>query len=305
VSVELRSPRPEDAAGISRMSDEFSRSAGGDPLSPAEAETWLGTPSLDLDLDARVVVAGKEIAGFADVFDPAGTGEALWCDVRADSAHPEAWTALLAFVERRAAERAAPGAKITVSCPERAAALREALESRGWAFERFSLRMLADFGDDLPEPDWPEGIDVRTFRKGEDERAVYEVQQETFSDLDNFAPLTFEVWKHFAFEEPFHPELWFLAEEEGELQGISLCAAGRGGDRELGWVAVLAVRRPWRGRGLGLALLRHSFRELRERGLKRVGLGVDGENATGAVRLYERAGMEVERRRLLYARHAS
>jgi len=268
VSVELRPPRLEDAAGISRMSDEFSRSAGGDPLSPAEAETWLGTPSLDLDLDARVVVAGKEIAGFADVFDPAGTGEALWCDVRA-------------------------------------AALCEALESRGWAFERFSLRMLADFGDDLPEPDWPEGIDVRTFRKGEDGRAVYEVQQETFSDLDNLAPLTFEVWKRFAFEEPFHPELWFLAEEEGELQGISLCAAGRGGDRELGWFAVLAVRRPWRGRGLGLALLRHSFRELRERGLKRVGLGVDRENATGAVRLHERAGMEVERRRLLYARHAS
>lgn len=301
--IELRAPRLEDAGGLSRMSEEVSRSTGGDPLSPTEAETWLGTPSLDLDLDLRVAVADGEIVGFADVFDPAGTGEVLWCDVRADLAHLEALPALLDFVETRSAERAAPGAKVTVTCPERAAALREALESRGWAFERFALRMLAELGGEMPEPDWPEGIDVRAFRAGEDGHAVHEVQQETFSDLDNFAPLTFEDWQHFAFADPFDPELWFLAEEEAELQGISLCFAGRGGDQELGWVAVLGVRRPWRGRGLGLALLRHSFLELRDHGMKRVGLGVDAQNVTGAVRLYERAGMEVERRSLQYVRH--
>jgi ribosomal protein S18 acetylase RimI-like enzyme len=59
---------------------------------------------------------------------------------------------------------------------------------------------------------------------------------------------------------------------------------------------VLAVRRPWRRRGLGLALLRHSFVEMERRGMTRASLGVDAENLTGAVALYERAGMRVARR---------
>lgn len=67
----------------------------------------------------------------------------------------------------------------------------------------------------------------------------------------------------------------------------------RSGDPDVGWVSILGVRPPWRGRGLGLALLRHAFREI---GRPTVRLGVDAENVSGAVRLYERAGMRVERR---------
>jgi ribosomal protein S18 acetylase RimI-like enzyme len=56
------------------------------------------------------------------------------------------------------------------------------------------------------------------------------------------------------------------------------------------------VRPPWRRRGLGRALLLSSFEEFRRRGSSRVGLGVDTENATGAVRMYEEAGMRAVRR---------
>jgi ribosomal protein S18 acetylase RimI-like enzyme len=59
----------------------------------------------------------------------------------------------------------------------------------------------------------------------------------------------------------------------------------------MGWVDGLCVRRPWRKRGLGLALLLHSYGMFHERGKLRVGLGVDAENITGALRLYEKAGM--------------
>ena len=68
------------------------------------------------------------------------------------------------------------------------------------------------------------------------------------------------------------------------------------GEPGLGWVGILGVRSPWRRRGLGDALLRASFAALYERGLRRVGLGVDTENVTGALRLYERAGMRAVRR---------
>ena len=59
---------------------------------------------------------------------------------------------------------------------------------------------------------------------------------------------------------------------------------------------MLTVRPPWRGRGLGTALLRQSFRAFAERGARRVGPSVDAENTTGAVDLYERAGMRAVRR---------
>ena len=60
----------------------------------------------------------------------------------------------------------------------------------------------------------------------------------------------------------------------------------------VGWVDVLGVRRDWRRRGLGEALLHLAFRELYDRGQRRVGLGVDAENTTGATHLYERVGMK-------------
>lgn len=63
----------------------------------------------------------------------------------------------------------------------------------------------------------------------------------------------------------------------------------------MGWVNILGVRRPWRQRGLGLALLLHAFDAFRTLNRRRVGLGVDAQNLTGATRLYEKAGMHVTR----------
>ena len=68
----------------------------------------------------------------------------------------------------------------------------------------------------------------------------------------------------------------------------------------MGWVGTLGVLRPWRKRGIGLALLHQSFGEFYRRGFRKVGLGVDGENLTGALRLYKKAGMSVHRQFELY-----
>lgn len=61
----------------------------------------------------------------------------------------------------------------------------------------------------------------------------------------------------------------------------------------IGWVRTLGVRRPWRKKGLGLALLQYSFGEFYKRGKSTIGLGVDASNPTGATRLYQRAGMYI------------
>ena len=89
----------------------------------------------------------------------------------------------------------------------------------------------------------------------------------------------------------YDPALWFVAYDGDEVAGYLIGKAEEGGDPKLGWVEVLGVRRPWRRRGLALALLLHAFGEFERRGCERVGLGVDASNLTGAVRLYERAGM--------------
>jgi ribosomal protein S18 acetylase RimI-like enzyme len=80
---------------------------------------------------------------------------------------------------------------------------------------------------------------------------------------------------------------------------VARCDAYRYGG---GWVAGLGVRKPWRKRGLGLALLQRTFRLFHERGERSVGLGVDSENPTGATRLYERAGMHVESESVTFER---
>jgi mycothiol synthase len=95
----------------------------------------------------------------------------------------------------------------------------------------------------------------------------------------------------------FDPALWTVARDSEEVAGVIRCDPRRWGG---GWVGVLGVRRPWRRRGLGLALLQRSFGTFFDRGERRVALGVDAENPSGATRLYERAGMHVEAEHLTW-----
>jgi mycothiol synthase len=56
-------------------------------------------------------------------------------------------------------------------------------------------------------------------------------------------------------------------------------------------VSDLGVLRPWRGRGIAATLLLHLFAEFARRGYRKVGLGVDSQNDTGATALYEKVRM--------------
>ena len=85
-----------------------------------------------------------------------------------------------------------------------------------------------------------------------------------------------------------------------EIVGMALCSPKSNEDPEMGWVNTLGVRRPWRRKGLGLSLLQKTFGEFHNRGKLRVGLGVDSESLTGAIKLYEKAGMKSIRQFDLY-----
>jgi ribosomal protein S18 acetylase RimI-like enzyme len=106
---------------------------------------------------------------------------------------------------------------------------------------------------------------------------------------------------HWIENDPDHdPSLWFLALDGDEIVGMSLCRPKMAEDPGMSYIDTLGVRRPWRRRGVALALLHHSFGELYRRGKRKVSLDVDTQSLTGATRLYEKAGMHVQRQAVTY-----
>jgi mycothiol synthase len=170
---------------------------------------------------------------------------------------------------------------------------REMHEAEGYQPVRFSWRMEITLEEAPRVPNFPEGIELRPFEMGQD-RAVYEAHEEAFSDHWGHVRRSHEEWVHRFSDRD--ASLWFIAWDGDRIAGYSLCRFRMG----IGWVGALGVRRPWRKRGLGDALLLHSFNEFYKREMKVIGLGVDAANPTGATRLYQKAGMKVAAEYVIY-----
>ncbi|NDJ76058.1 MAG: GNAT family N-acetyltransferase [Chloroflexi bacterium] len=176
--------------------------------------------------------------------------------------------------------------------------------ANGYAQIRYDWFMVIDLNGVLPEPTWADGVRVRTFVPERDLEAVYDADNEFFKDHWGYIPTPREdglkQWQHWIENDPdFDPDVWFLAVtgegDDEQIVGISLCAPKMAEDADMAYVESLAVRREFRRKGIGLALLHHTFQAFAQRGNARVALHVDAQSLTGATRLYERAGMHVER----------
>jgi len=166
------------------------------------------------------------------------------------------------------------------------------LEREGFIPLRTFFRMEIDMLGAPPVPQWSAEITVRTFVQGQDERLVFEADEDIFQDHWGYTPGNFAEWVRTGTKvATFDASLWFLAMAGNEIAGYSLCLLNVGEQINMGFVDSLGVRRPWRKQGLGLALLHHSFGEFYKRSIRHAELSVDAENLSGATRLYERAGM--------------
>ncbi len=267
---------------------------GEDEITAAEMRSWFDVPSVEMLV---ALLPGGEIAGYADMTAQAEQTR-FWIDLRVPpgSNYAAIGDALVGEMETRARQVAAPGGVVKMFVFSTDALGLSLVQTRGYEVFRHSFQMRIDFDGELPDPVWPDGVTVRTYVPGADDEAVYAAQQESFEDGFDFVRQPYDEWRQWAFREPFDPSLWLLAVDGAEIAGVCLCRPEGGGEGELGWVESLGVRRQWRRRGVALALLLHAFAELRARGKVGAGLGVDGLNPTGAVQLYERAGMHVARR---------
>jgi ribosomal protein S18 acetylase RimI-like enzyme len=69
--------------------------------------------------------------------------------------------------------------------------------------------------------------------------------------------------------------------------------ANREYNRKRGWTEEITTRRAYRRRGLASSLIVQSIRMFREMGFEETALGVDTENLSGALSLYESIGYQV------------
>lgn len=245
---------------------------------------------IDLERDAWLVEAsGGELAGYAAVVPMLGGAQ---YDIHVDPR----WRAsnLFAVLLARCRERGAEWVRDGLAAPTARSYVahidehrRAFLEAAGFRAVRYHLQMRIKLDSPPAPPDWPAGITVRTMQPGRDDRVVHALIQAAF-DRPGRDPQPFESWQEFMMApEMFRPELWFLAEADGEMVGACLCVLYE----PAGWVRQLGVAQVWRRRGLGTALLRHAFQEFWRRKLEHVGLAVTADNER-AIHVYEAAGMQ-------------
>jgi mycothiol synthase len=298
--LELRVPARDDAALIAELLNEHSRAlTGRDDVTVADVAYWFDQPGLQPERDMRVALADGTLVAYADLGGGEEDGEPVWIDLRVRPGSEGAGPPVLAAIEANASLRGAPPRRLRAVAHSDDAAFQELLAGAGYRPVRSGYRMEIDLAEAPLEPDWPTGISVRPLEPGEERRA-YDAHMDSFADSLDFHGFPYDQWRFWLFGEEEGPAFAILAEDGEEMAGLSICRERRGGDLELGWIHVLGVRAPWRRRGLGRALLLESFRELRSRGKPRAGLGVDAENVSGAVRLYESAGMRIVRRNDVY-----
>jgi mycothiol synthase len=306
----LRPATPADLPAAVALFNRASRAVTGrDDVTLEEQRTEWSDPILSLRDDTRVAVTPDgAMIGCVEVWNSAPFVQA-WVLGRVEPSlrGQGIGTALMAWAEERVRARIAqapPDARVVMRASALASDEPGVALLRGAGFQpvRHFWTMRRELDTPPPAPVWPAGIVVRGMQPGE-EPAMLRADIDAFRDHYGFVERPFEDefarWQHHVAGDPyFDPSLYFLAWDGDQIAGICLCAARTTDDPESGWVYSLGVRRPWRRRGLGMALLYHAFGELRARGCRRVGLGVDASSLTGATRLYERAGMHSFRERI-------
>ncbi|MGV8978699.1 MAG: GNAT family N-acetyltransferase [Cellulomonas sp.] len=148
----------------------------------------------------------------------------------------------------------------------------------------------------LPAPVFPAGLRVRPWSPDVDE-AVRVAHNDFFADHWGSEPRTPETWSHgrSMFAAPW--SLVALDDATGAVAGY-LVSSRYEHDWPLlgyraGYTELLGVRRPWRGRGVGTALLAAVMDLYRADGMQYAELGVDTANPSGAHGIYASLGYEV------------
>ena len=249
-------------------------------------------PGFELAADAWVACgAGGVVVGYGQVTRDQPDVAASWGVVHPESRGRGVGSALFARIEERTVRVLAgvPGGRFrhAINAGDEAAAVL--LRGRGLHLVRHFWHMGIELPATVDPGPAPPGVVITPLRPADDLRTVHAVLDEAFADHWDHHSEPFESWAEDLTGAGHDPGLWRLAWQDGRLVG-ALAAEVRG---RQGWVTLLGVRAPVRGRGIAAALLRHAFAGFAQRETHSIVLAVDAANPTGATDLYERIGMRV------------
>ncbi|TQK52105.1 ribosomal protein S18 acetylase RimI-like enzyme [Streptomyces sp. SLBN-118] len=293
MSFTVRPATPEDAPAVCALLNAV------DVLEIGRAETGLGSvetdlnhPQADLAHNSWLAFRGGELVAYGLLRDDSGA-ERIDIDHYVLPGHQDAGERLLDLLQTRAVQRAeangAERAVVHLHLNVRPTLDTSLLTGRGWkAVRRYNVlaRPLSPSADPVPAP--PPGLTLRDCREEADRRRAHELIEETFAEHYDHLPRSYEQW----LDDRGKGIDWSLVWIASLAGSGDVAVVVTRDDREAhGWIQYLGVRKPHRGGGMASHLLRHAFGVYAQRGRDSIALGVDTENATGALRLYEAHGM--------------
>jgi ribosomal protein S18 acetylase RimI-like enzyme len=220
------------------------------------------------------------------------------CFLRPESRRRGIGRAMLAALEERAARAVAhdppPGMVFLQTGTEGEPGAEALLTGVGYEPIRYGYHMVRPNLDPIPDARLPPGLEIRPVRD-EDLRAIWDAAEESFRDAWGYRESTERDYDLFL-TDPLGADrtLWRVAwdgdQVAGQVRGFINADENERYGQKRGWVENISVRRPWRKRGLARALIASTIDELRERGMTEGALGVDTQNVSGALRLYESVG---------------
>jgi mycothiol synthase len=218
--------------------------------------------------------------------------------------------ALLQMNLRRAAERAAiepKRAQINVEtfAEDTETGHRAILAAAGFETVRHFFLMRVPSLDHIPDAPMPEGIEVRPVTT-DHHRPIFDAEAEAFKDHWGHREQGDDLFRTMYAKPELDTSLWVVAWDGDEIAGVVQNWIWAAENERLGvkrgWLERISVGRPWRRRGLGRAITAAALRRLREAGMEDAMLGVDSENPTGALSLYESVGFTVHSSAAAYRR---
>jgi mycothiol synthase len=173
------------------------------------------------------------------------------------------------------------------------------LQSAGYTPVRYFFDMVRPNLDDIEDVPLPDGLEIRPIGP-ELTRAVWDADIDAFRDHWGGFDHSDEQLQRWLSNPANDLSLWLIAFDGDEVAGGVINSidphqnAAMGIER--GWLSSVFTRRPWRRRGLARALIARSLMLHCERGMTSAALGVDAENPSGALGLYEGMGFGVNYR---------
>lgn len=275
-----------------------------DEFEAGELAAGWDSGSMDLEKDTRMVWDHEKLVAYADIWGvlPPYVRVNTWVRVHPGYKNRGIGWVLNRWVEDRASDYMQKAEEqlqtFTVSYMNvRDQASIQLLTDLGAKPVRYSFVMEGELFQEIEWPALPREIRIRTIDPSE-YKTVYYLKEEAFEDhWGHIGTTEEEGLKEFESEhlqDPnYDPDLWFAAETHGEMVGMIFGSKSTPFGQDYGWVSILGVKREWRNKKIGKALMLHFFKKIQEKGSTKVGLSVDSDSLTGATRLYESVGMHV------------